>query len=57
MSFCISFCTKHARVAAGWYLLQGIEFTSINDGLKPFANGGACDFPACRLKGGWKIAA
>ena len=53
----MSFCRKHAIAAAGWYVLQGIEFTSMNDGLKPFANWSECDFPACRLNGGWKIAA
>jgi hypothetical protein len=30
----MSFCTKHAREAAGWFVLQSIEFTSMNDGLK-----------------------
>ena len=53
----MSLCRKHAIAAAGWYVLQGIEFTSMNDGLKPFANWSECDFPACRLNGGWKIAA
>ena len=53
----MSLCTKHARAAAGWYVLQGIEFTSMNVGLKLSSSWSECDFPACQLEGGWKIAA
>jgi lipoic acid synthetase len=31
-SVCIIFCTMHARAAVGWFVLQGIEFASMNDG-------------------------
>ena len=51
----MSFCTKRARASGQVVLLEGIEFASMNGGVA-FLRTKECGFPACRLKGGWKMA-